>query len=177
MSFSFHSKEHKMLHQWFFELIQNIWKTCNDIHEVDFCHMHSMLLALALLLHKTANHYVLPDLITGKRVLPWNTPHSISSAKHFPLHLSNAYHTAKYIDVSLIAGFYIKKYQRGWFACYCYQKLRQTNFFKKNFGKCSHIGCFKGRNSNWKTLTTSNVMLQNKSLMEKIIGNLAHKSL
>ena len=139
--------------------------------------MHSMLLALALLLHKTANHYVLPDLITGKRVLPWNTPHSISSAKHFALHLSNAYHTEKYVDISLIASFYIEKYQRQRVACYCYQKLRQTNFFKKNFGKCSHIGCFKVRNSNQKTLTLSNIMLQNKSFMGKIIGNLAHKSL
>ena len=56
----------------------------------------------------TTNHDVLPDLITGKRVLPWNTPHSISSVKHFALHLSNAYHTAKYVAVSLIAGIILK---------------------------------------------------------------------
>ena len=46
----------------------------------------------------------------------------------------------------------VETYQRKRFACYCYQKLRQTNFFKNNFGKCSQIGSFKERNSTWKTL-------------------------
>ena len=63
--------------------------------------------------------------------------------------------------------YYVEKYQRKRVTCYCYQKLRQTNFFKKNFGKCSQIGCFKVRNSTRKTLTLwqspSNGMLQNKS--------------
>ena len=76
--------------------------------------------------------------------------------------------------------YYVEKYQRKRVACYCYQKLRQTNFFKKNFGKCSQIGCFKVRNSTRKTLTLrqspSNNMLQNKSFTGEITGNLAHKS-
>ena len=75
---------------------------------------------------------------------------------------------------------YVEKYQRMRVACYCYQKLRQTNFFKKNFGKCSQIGCFKVRNSTRKTLTLqqspSNDMLQNKSFTREITGNLAHQS-
>ena len=50
-SFSY-SEEKKVLHQQFFELIQNIYKACNDTHEVNLCHMHSMLLARALLQHK-----------------------------------------------------------------------------------------------------------------------------
>ena len=33
--------------------------------------------------------------------------------------------------------YYVEKYQRKRVAGYCYQRLRQTNFFKKNFGKCS----------------------------------------
>ena len=73
--------------------------------------------------------------------------------------------------------YYIEKYQRKRVACYCYQKLRQTNFFKKNFGKCSQIGCFKVRNSTRKTLTIgqspSNGMLQNKSFTGEITENLA----
>ena len=62
---------------------------------------------------------------------------------------------------------YVEKYQRKRAACYCYQKLRQANFVKKNFGECSQIGCFKVRNSTRTTLTLrqspSNGMLQNKS--------------
>ena len=73
MAFSFYSKEHKVLHQWFFELIQNIQKAYNDIHEANISHMHSMLLALALLQHSheklTANR-VLPVLFTSKRIIP-----------------------------------------------------------------------------------------------------------
>ena len=49
--------------------------------------------------------------------------------------------------------YYVEKYQRKRVACYCYQKLRLTNFFKKNFGECSQIGCFKVKNSTWKNLT------------------------
>ena len=63
--FFFYSKEHKVLHQWFFKLIQNILKACNDIHEINLSHMYWMLPALALLQHSlktlTANHDVLPD--------------------------------------------------------------------------------------------------------------------
>ena len=80
----------------------------------------------------------------------------------------------------LDSWYYVEKYQRKRVACYCYQKLRQTNFFKKNFGKCSQIGCFKVRNSTWKTLTPrqspSNDMLQNKSFTAEITGNLARES-
>ena len=39
--------------------------------------------------------------------------------------------------------YYVEKYQRKRVACHCYQKLRQSNFVKKNFGKCFLIGCFK----------------------------------
>ena len=60
------------------------------------------------------------------------------------------------------------------------KKLRQTNFFKKNVGKCSQIGCFKVENSTRKTLTRrqspSNDMLQNKRFTGEITGNLAHQS-
>ena len=67
---SFYSKEHKVLHQWFFELIQNIYKTCNDIHKVNLCHMHLILLALTLLqhIHKilTANHDVYQPRLRAK---------------------------------------------------------------------------------------------------------------
>ena len=47
---------------------------------------------------------------------------------------------------------YVEKYQRRRVACYCYHKLKQTNFFKKNFGNCSQVRCFKVRNSTRKTL-------------------------
>ena len=76
---------------------------------------------------------------------------------------------------------YVEKYQRKRVACYCYQKPRLTNFFKKNFCKCSQIGCFKVRISTQKTLTlrksSSNDMLQNKSFIGEITGNLAHQTL
>ena len=61
--FLFYLKEHKVLHQWFFKLIQIILKACNDIHGVNIFQMYWMLLAPALLQdsHKklTANHDVL----------------------------------------------------------------------------------------------------------------------
>ena len=80
----------------------------------------------------------------------------------------------------LDSWYYVQKYQRKRVAWYCYQKLRKTNFFKKNFGKCSQIGCFKVRNSTRKTLTLrqspSNDMLQNKSFTGEITGDLAHQS-
>ena len=76
--------------------------------------------------------------------------------------------------------YYVEKYQRKRVACYCYQKLRQTNFFNKNFGKCSQTGCFNVRNSTRRTLTLrqspSNNILQNKSLPAEITRNLAHQS-
>ena len=74
---------------------------------------------------------------------------------------------------------YVEKYQRMRVASYCYQKLRQTNFFKKNFSKCSQIGCFKVRGLTRKTLapqqSPSNDMLQNKSFTREITGNLTHQ--
>ena len=109
-----------------------------------------------------------------------------SPMKHSSFHLfsktfcSPPFKCLSYCEICsrvLDSWYYIEKYQCKRVACYCYQKLRQTNFFKKNFGKCSHIGCLKVRNSNQKTVTLSNIMLQNKSFMGKIIGNLAHKSL
>ena len=76
--------------------------------------------------------------------------------------------------------YYVEKYQRKRVAGYCYQRHRQTNFFKKNFGKCSSIGCFKVRNLTWKTLplrqSTSNYKLRNKSFTADITGKLAHQS-
>ena len=57
--------------------------------------------------------------------------------------------------------------------------VEQANFFKKNFGKCSQIGCFKVRNSTQKTLTLwqspSKGMLQNKSFTGNH-GNVARRS-
>ena len=86
----------------------------------------------------------------------------------------------------LDSRYYVENYQRKRVACYCYQKLRQTNFSKKNFGKCSQIGCFKVRNLTRKTLTLrqshSNYMLHGE-ITEKSTrasrryhGNLAHES-
>ena len=53
--------------------------------------MYSMLLAIALLQHNhkklATNHDGLLTLFAGKRVLSWNYPRSISSAKLFALHL------------------------------------------------------------------------------------------
>ena len=80
----------------------------------------------------------------------------------------------------LDSWYYVEKNQRMTVACYYYQKLRQTNFFKKNFCKCSQIGYFKVRNSTRKTLTLrqppSNDMLQNKSFTAEITGNLEHQN-
>ena len=80
----------------------------------------------------------------------------------------------------LDSWYYVEKYQRKRVACYCCQKLRQNNFFKKNFGKCSQIGCFKVRNSTRKTLTLgqspSNDILQDKSFTGEIAWSLAHQS-
>ena len=81
----------------------------------------------------------------------------------------------------LDSWYYIEKNQRMTVACYYYhQKLRQTNFFKKNFCKYSQIGYSKVRNSTRKTLTLrqppSNDMLQNKSFTVEITGNLAHQN-
>ena len=80
----------------------------------------------------------------------------------------------------LDSWYYVEKYQRKKVVCYCYLKLRQTNFQKENFGKWSQIECFKVRNSTRKTLTPlqspSNDVLRNKSLIGEITGNLAHQS-
>ena len=77
------TQKHIFLHQWFFEPNQNIWKACNDIHELNLYRMHSMPVALALLKHshkKLAVKYgVLPALFTSKRVLPWLRTISIST--------------------------------------------------------------------------------------------------
>ena len=60
------------------------------------------------------------------------------------------------------------------------KKLGQTNFFKKNFGKCFQIECFKVKNSIRKTLTrrqpSSKDILHNKRFMREITRNLAHQS-
>ena len=80
----------------------------------------------------------------------------------------------------LDSWYYVEKYQRKRVACCCYQTLRKTNFFQKNFGKYFQIGCFTVRNSTRKTLalrqSPSNDMLQNKNLTGEITGNLVHQS-
>ena len=43
------SKEHEALHRSFIELIRNMSKACNNINEVNICHLYSELQALALL--------------------------------------------------------------------------------------------------------------------------------
>ena len=67
------------------------FKGCNDILEVNLSHMHSMLLAPALLQHGhkklIVNYDVFPGLFKSKRVLPWSYLRSISSAKLFALYL------------------------------------------------------------------------------------------
>ena len=51
-------------------MIQNIQKGCDDIEEVNPCHLHSMLTALALLQHsqkkQITNHDVLPACLHAK---------------------------------------------------------------------------------------------------------------
>ena len=94
-----------------------------------------------------------------------------------PLKLSTCCKIGSHV---LGSWYYVEKYQSKRVTCHCYQKLRQINFFKKNFGKCSQIGCFKVRNSTWKTLTlwqslSSNIFL-NKSFMGDITGNLENQS-
>ena len=76
--------------------------------------------------------------------------------------------------------YYVEKFLRQSVGYHCYQKLRQTNFFKKNLGKCSQIGCFKVRNLTRKTLilrqSPSNNILQNMSFTGEIAGSLTHQS-
>ena len=71
----------------------------------------------------------------------------------------------------LDSWYYVEKYQPKLVTCYC---------CLKNFGKYSQIGCFKVRNAILKTLTFWQLpwsnMLQNKSFMGEITGNLAHQS-
>ena len=61
---------------------------------------------------------------------------------------------------------YVEKCQRKRFACCCYQKLRQTNFFKKTFGKYSQNWMLQSKDSTRQILTLrespSSDMLQNK---------------
>ena len=107
-----------------------------------------------------------------------SSPMKLSSFHLF----GNTFHSSPLTSLScceigirvLESWYYVEKYQRRRVACYCYQKLRQINFFKKNFGKCSQNGCFKARNSTRKTLTLrespSNDMLQNKSFTGKSWG-------
>ena len=79
----------------------------------------------------------------------------------------------------LDSWYYVEKYHRKSVACYCYQKLRQANFFKKNFGKCSQIGCFKVRNSTGKLSHFGNhpqtTCFKTRASRENH-GNLAHQS-
>ena len=112
----------------------------------------------------------------------------LQQIKKCSLKAATAFHTPPLKSLScceigsraLDSWYYVEKYQRKRVACYRYQKLKQTNFFKKNFGKCSQIGCFKVRNSTRKTLTLwqspSNGMLQKKSFTGEIMGNLGHQS-
>ena len=79
----------------------------------------------------------------------------------------------------LDSRYYIEKYLRKRVACYCYQKLREINFFKKNFGKYSQIGCFKVRNSTRKTLHFGNhpqTTCFKTRASRGNHGNLAHQS-
>ena len=123
----------------------------NDIHGVNLSHMHSMLLATALLQHShkklTVKHDVFPGLFKSKRAFPMKLSSFHLFGKTF---CSPPWKFSTWCKVGsrvLDSRYYGEKYQRKRVACYCYQKLRQTNFFKKNFGKCSQIGCFKVRNS------------------------------
>ena len=123
--------------------------------------MHSMPLPPALLQHllcsshkkSTANHDVLPGLFKSKKssLVKLSLFHLFGKMfRSPPLKFSTCCEIGSRVVDS---WYYVEKYQRQRVACYCYQKLRQTNFFKKNFGKCSQIGCFKVRNSTRKTLT------------------------
>ena len=76
----------------------------------------------------------------------------------------------------LDSWYYVEKRQRKRVALYCYQKLIQTNFFKKNFGTCSPIGCFKVRNWTRKILTPRQSPLNDMLYKKKsVTGNLAHQ--
>ena len=81
----------------------------------------------------------------------------------------------------LYRWYYDEKFHFQRVACYCYQKIRHTKFFKKNLRQMFLNGCFKARNSTRKTLTLrqspSNKMLQNKNVTGGIAGNLAYRSL
>ena len=150
--------------------------------------MHSMLLALALFQLKKLN---IRNQVANRQPC-FTSP--VCEQKSSPVKLSSFYlfgktfHSPPLKSLSccetggrvLESWYYVEKYQRRRVACYCYQKLSQTNFFKKNLSKCSQIGCFKARNSTRKTLTLrqspSNDMLQDKSFTGKTMGNLAHQS-
>ena len=150
--------------------------------------MHSMLLALALFQLKKLN---IRNQVANRQPC-FTSP--VCEQKSSPVKLSSfhlfgkTFHSPPLKSLScyeidshvLESWYYVEKYQRRRVAWYCYQKLRQNNFFKKNFGKCSQIGSFKARNSTWKTLTLrqspSNDMHQNKSFTGEIMGYLAHQS-
>ena len=70
--------------------------------------------------------------------------------------------------------YYVEKYCKR-AVCYCYQKPRQTNFFKKNFGKCSHSREFNPENSNILAITLRQHASKQEFLRE-IMENLAHQS-
>ena len=118
--------------------------------------MHSMLLAIALLQHShmklAANHDIYQLCLQAKE-FSRETILVPSLRQNFSLSTFKILICCKIGSRVLDRWYYVEKYQSKRLACYCYQKLRQTNFFKKNFGKCSQIGCFKVRNSTRKTLT------------------------
>ena len=79
---------------------------------------------------------------------------------------------------------YVEKCQRKRFACCCYQKLRQTNFFKKTFGKYSQNWMLQSKEFNPANFDTSGITLkwhaskQEKALVftGEIKGNFAYRS-
>ena len=145
----FHSlylKEQKVLHHWFFKLIPNIQKVYNEIHEVNLCHLHSKMVALALLQPQCFTSPVYKQKKSHAKLSSFHlldVTFSSSPLKYWPC--------CEVRSCALDSWYYVKK-RRKRDACYCYEKLRQTNF-RKNFGKCSQIGWCKARISTWKTST------------------------
>ena len=142
--------------------------------------MDSMLLALALLQHRKNKHqpcFTSPVYEQKSSLVKLSSFHLFGKTFYSPTLKSLP--CCKIGSHVLNSWYYVEK-QHQTVACYCYQKLRQTNVFKKNLGKCSQIGYFKVRNSTWKTLillqSPSNNLPQNKSFMGEITRNLVHQS-
>ena len=78
------------------------------------------------------------------------------------------------ISHALDSWYYVEKHQCYRDIWYVINDLGTLAFSKKNFDKCSQIGCFKISNSTWKTWklwqTPSNNMPQNKSFTEELWG-------